>query len=194
LSASIHYLSAQYELTNLENNHLQSSLEMKKKHKKKGQVLPQLARNSGALTMSPATIEEALGLLAQKKEEEAAEITRIAQSKAAKQANKVYKEQQAIAACEKRQAESEKKVERGERLAQERQKKADARASRRTQNLKRKALKPLTKGRQKKQVVGNLGGGASGVRGGEVGGEPEPAPLLTVTKKGRSIKLPQKFR
>ncbi|KAF1940083.1 hypothetical protein EJ02DRAFT_350892, partial [Clathrospora elynae] len=58
LSASIHYLSAQYELTNLENNHLQSSLEIKKKHKKKGQVLPQLARNSGALTMSPATESE----------------------------------------------------------------------------------------------------------------------------------------
>jgi hypothetical protein len=58
LSASIHYLSAQYELTNLENNHLQASLGFKKKV----QIIPQLARNSGALTMSPATIQEALRL------------------------------------------------------------------------------------------------------------------------------------
>jgi hypothetical protein len=148
--------------------------------------------------MSPATVEEALGLLAQKKEEEAAEITQIAQLKATKQANKIYKEQQANVAREKRQAESEmkkkEKAKRGERQAQERQKKADARASQKTQNLKRKASKPLTNRCQKKQVVGNSGGGALGVRGSEVGGEPEPAPLPTVTKKGRSIKLPEKFR
>ena len=198
LSASLHHLSAQYELTKLENNHLQSSLEIKKKHKKKGQVLPQLARNSGALTMSPATVKEALGILDRKKEEEAAKITRIAHSKAVRQANKTYKEQQAIAAREKRQAESERKkkekAERGERLAQESQKKADAKASQKAQNLKRKASKSLPNGLQKKQAVGQLGCSASGVGGSEVGREPGPAPTPTITKRGRNINLPQKFR
>ena len=69
-SASLHYLSAQYELTKLENNHLQSFLEIKRKHKKNGQVLPELARYSDALTMPPTTVKEAPGILYRKKKRE----------------------------------------------------------------------------------------------------------------------------
>ncbi|KAF1939649.1 hypothetical protein EJ02DRAFT_424658, partial [Clathrospora elynae] len=74
LSASLHHLSAQYKLTTLENKRWKAAFEIKKKHKVKKQVLPQIANEPGSLTMSPATIEKALGLLAQKNREEQEKI------------------------------------------------------------------------------------------------------------------------
>jgi hypothetical protein len=66
LSASIYYLSTQFALKSAKNSGLRASLQGKKKHKVKGQVLPYLTNNSGSLTLSLATVERALEALAQK--------------------------------------------------------------------------------------------------------------------------------
>jgi hypothetical protein len=64
LTLSLYFLSAQFELVSVENKGLRLSLSGKKKYKVKGQVLSTLINSSGALTMSPATIKNALRLLA----------------------------------------------------------------------------------------------------------------------------------
>jgi hypothetical protein len=60
LSSSLHYLSTQFALKSAENTGLRASLEGRKKHRVKGQVLPYLTNNSGSLTLSPITVEKAL--------------------------------------------------------------------------------------------------------------------------------------
>lgn len=79
LASSLHYLSTQFELTSAENTGLRASLQAKKKHKIKGQVLPHLINNSGALTLSPATVEKALEALAQKDREVEEELAKKAE-------------------------------------------------------------------------------------------------------------------
>jgi hypothetical protein len=102
LASSLHFLSAQFELISAKNTGLRASLLGKKKHKTKGQVLSTLANSSGSLTMSPATIQSALGLLAQKDQEREEVLARKASSKAARQAAKVNKLALQAAAAERR--------------------------------------------------------------------------------------------
>jgi hypothetical protein len=122
LFSSLHFLSAQYALVLAENTGLRVSLLGKEKHKVKGQVLSTLTNSSGVLTMSPATIQSALGLLAQKNQEREEELVRRASSKAARHAAKANKLALQAAAAEKRGVDKERrrreKEEKAEKLAQ----------------------------------------------------------------------------
>jgi hypothetical protein len=57
---------------------------VKKTYKIKDQVLSTLTNSGGASNMSPATIQNALGLLAQKDQEKEEELARKASLKAAR--------------------------------------------------------------------------------------------------------------
>jgi hypothetical protein len=122
LSSSIHSLSTQFALKSAENTGLRASLQGKKKHKVKGQVLPHLTNNSGSLTLSPATVEKALEALAQKYQEAEEELARKAESKATRQAAKENKLALQAVAVEKKKVDKEKrekeKEERAQKIAQ----------------------------------------------------------------------------
>jgi hypothetical protein len=132
LSLSLHYLSTQFALILAENTGLRASLQGKKKHKVKGQVLSHLTNNSGSLTLSPATVEKALEALAQKDRDAEEELAKEARSKAARQAAKENKLALQAVAAEKRKADKERREKEREEQAQkiaqrkrEREKKPD---------------------------------------------------------------------
>jgi hypothetical protein len=114
----------------------------KDKRKVTGQDLSTLTHSSGALTMSRATIQSALGLWAQQDQGKEEELVRKASSKAARQAAKVKKVAlQAVAAekksvdKERRRREKEEKEEKGEggegrRRRREKEEKAEKLAQR----------------------------------------------------------------
>jgi hypothetical protein len=122
LTSSLHYLSTQFELKSAENTGLRTSLEAKKKHKVKGQVLPQLTNDSGALTLSPATAGKALEALARRDQEKEEELAKKASSKAARQAAKVNRLALQQAAAKKREVDrnrrEKEKKDKAQKLAQ----------------------------------------------------------------------------
>lgn len=198
LSASIHYLSTQFALKSAENTGLKASLQGKKKHKVKGQVLPHLTNNSGSLTLSPATVERALEALAQKDREKEEELVRKASSKAARHAAKVNKLALQAAAAEKREVDrnrrKKEKEERAQKLAQRKREREEARPVPPPPKKRKQASKPVSNRPPKKQAIRQPGGGASGVGSGEVGSEATPVSPPKVTRSGRNISLPSKFR
>jgi hypothetical protein len=122
LASSLYYLSTQFELKSAENTGLRTSLEAKKKHKVKDQVLPQLTNDSGALTLSPATAGKALEALARRDQEKEEELAKKASSKAARQAAKVNRLALQQAAAEKREVDrnrrEKEKKDKAQKLAQ----------------------------------------------------------------------------
>jgi tRNA(Leu) C34 or U34 (ribose-2'-O)-methylase TrmL len=124
LASSLHYLSTQFELISAENTGLRISLQDKKKHKIKGQVLSHLTNNSGSLNLSPSTVEKALEALAQKDKEKEEELAKKASSKAARQAAKENKLALQQVAADKRKADKERRMkeveERAQKMAQKR--------------------------------------------------------------------------
>jgi hypothetical protein len=117
-------------LFQLKNTGLRASLLGKKKHKIMGQVLPTLIDSSRALTMSPATIQSALGLSAHKDQEREEELARKASSKTARQAAKANKLALQAAVAEKRSVDKErrkrKKEEKAQKLTQQKRERAEA--------------------------------------------------------------------
>jgi hypothetical protein len=198
LSASIHYLSTQFALKSAENIGLRASLQGKKKHRVKGQVLPYLTNNSGSLTLSLVTVERALEALAQKDQEKEEELAKKASSKAARQAAKVNKLALQAAAAEKREVDrsrrEKEKEERAQKLAQRKREREEARAVPPPPKKRKQAPKPVSNRPPKKQATRQPGGGASGVGSGEVGSEATPVSSPKVTRSGRNISLPSKFR
>jgi hypothetical protein len=81
LSSSLPYFSTQFALISAENTGLRASLQGKKIHKVKGEVLPYLTNNCGSLTLSPATVKKAFEALVQKDREADEELARKARSK-----------------------------------------------------------------------------------------------------------------
>ena len=198
LSSSLYYLSTQFALILAENTGLRASLQGKKKHKVKGQALSHLTNNSGSLTLSPATVEKALEALAQKDREAEEELARKARSKAARQAAKENKLALQAVAADKRKADKEKrekeKEERAQKIAQRKREREEARSIPAAPKKRKQASKPASNRPSKKQAIRQPGGGASGVGGGGVGSEATPVSPPKVTKSGRNISLPSKFR
>ncbi|KAF1365559.1 hypothetical protein EJ07DRAFT_95925 [Lizonia empirigonia] len=198
LSSSLHYLSTQFALILAENTGLRASLQGKKKHKVKGQVLSHLTNNSGSLTLSPATVEKALEALAQKDREAEEELARKARSKAARQAAKENKLALQAVAADKRKADKEKrekeKEERAQKIAQRKREREEARSIPAPPKKRKQASKPASNRPSKKQAIRQPGGGALGVGGGGVGSEATLVSPPKVTKSGRNISLPSKFR
>ena len=170
----------------------------KEKHKVKGQVLPTLTTSSGALTMSPATIQRALGLLAQKDQEKEEELVRKASSKAARQAAKANKLALQAAAAEKRGVDKERrrreKEEKAEKLAQRKREREEARVAAPPSKKRDQMTESVSNRSPKKQAIRQPGGRASGVGGGGVDTEATPTSLPKSTRRGRNINLPSKFR
>jgi hypothetical protein len=197
LSASLHFLSTQFELVALENEGLRAALAIKKKHKGKGTVLSRLANPSGSLTMSPHTVEKALEALAQKEIEKEQEIARKANSKSAREAARVSKLALQASAQKQRQeraeAKKKEKAEKSERLTQQRREKAEARAAQPPPQKRKRSLSTVLKPVRKKQVVRQPGSGALGEGSGQVDESPRPVAPTRSSRSGRHIKIPSRF-
>jgi pyruvate/2-oxoglutarate dehydrogenase complex dihydrolipoamide acyltransferase (E2) component len=197
LSASIHYLSTQFALKSAENTGLRASLQGKKKHKVKGQVLPSLTNNSGSLTLSPATVEKALEALAQKDQEAEEELARKARSKAARQAARENKLALQAVAAETRKVDKEKrekvKEEKAQKIAQRKREREEARSIPPPPKKRKQASEPASNRPPKKQAIRQPGGSASGVGSGEVGSEATPVSSPKVIRSGRINSIPSKF-
>jgi hypothetical protein len=198
LTSSLHFLSAQFDLVLAENTGLRASLLGKKKYKIKGQVLSTLTNSSGALTMSPSTIQSALGLLAQKDQERERELARKTSSKAARQAAKANKLALQAAAAKRRIVDKERrkreKEEKAHKLAQQRRERAEAKLAPPPSKKRKQIPNPVSNRPPKKQAIRQPGGRASGVGEGGVSSEPKPSSPPKATRSGRNISLPSKFR
>jgi hypothetical protein len=157
-----------------------------------------LTNNSGSLTLSPATVEKALEALAQKDREAEEELAREARSKAARQAAKENKLALQAVAADRRKADKERrekeKEERAQNITRRKREREEARSIPASPKKWKQASKPASNRAPNKQAIRQPGGGASGVGGRGVGSEATPVSLHKVTKSGRNISLPSKFR
>jgi hypothetical protein len=198
LSASLHYLSTQYELAQLEIEGLRSALQDKKKHSTKQQTLPHPFNPSGSLTMSPSAIGQSLELMAEKERNEVEELAQKARTKAAQHSARMNKQALKLIASQARvkriDANNKKRAEGKEKVAQRKREREEARLAQPPSNKRKQEEIISSRSSQKKRAVKQLGGGASGVKSGGVGPEATPAPPSKVTRSGRNISLPSKFR
>jgi hypothetical protein len=136
--------------------------------------------------------------LAQKDKEKEEELAKKASSKAARQAAKENKLALQQVAADKRKADKERRMkeveERAQKMAQKRSEREEARLAPQPPEKRKQAFKPISNRPPKKHAIRQLGGGASGVGGGEVGLKATPVSLPKVTRSGRNISLPSKFR
>jgi hypothetical protein len=136
--------------------------------------------------------------LAQKDKEKEEELVKKASSKAARQAAKENKLALQQVAADKRKADKERRMkeveERAQKMAQKRSEREEARLAPQAPEKRKQAFKPISNRPPKKHAIRQLGGGASGVGGGEVGLKATPVSLPKVTRSGRNISLPSKFR
>ncbi|KAF2843924.1 hypothetical protein T440DRAFT_87008 [Plenodomus tracheiphilus IPT5] len=194
LSLELHHLSVENELLHHENEGLREALTVKKRHQKKSKPLNLQQRqeyHGGAVFWSPRKVREA----------RAREEVRARDE----QDQKLQKARERLEREEKqleRQVELEAKRQERERLKvvreKERAEKAASRAAKieaqnskkaiqQSQTGKRKASRAASpKNKRQKRVV-TAGGGA------QVRDEPPPPPPK-LTSRGRSVKLPSKFK
>jgi hypothetical protein len=197
---TLHHLSIQNQLLQMENDRLQQALNQQRKGNKKGRALPVIQRQSWdgeTQWWSPSRVDEAQRLLDEADEVEKAEEIRKADTAELRETARKLNQKLEAERVEKR--ESEKK-EREERKAEERRQ-IDARkaerarlkeqkdrekASRTAQKGKRKL--PQQQGAKKKQNRGD-----AAAQSGVVAHEPPSAPPPTLNSRGRRILQPRKF-
>jgi hypothetical protein len=150
------------------------------------------------LTLSPATAGKALEALAQRDQEKEEDLAAKASSKAARQAVKVNKLALQQAAAEKREVDrnrrEKEKEEKAQKLAQRKREREEARPVPPPPKMRKQASKSGLNRPSKRQAIRQPGGRALGVGGGGVGSEATPVSPPKVTRSGRNISLPSKFR
>ena len=196
LRRTLHKLSVQNELLNLENKNLRKAVLNKKKRSRKGEPLdlqPRKEYHNKPLFFSPRKVREARYRNKvnerEKLEEEAAKADR--QQKRANTAlqNKLEKERKSKAWREKQEESKRKKAE-AEAEKQRKKERDAAKAIQSPQLGKRKASqKAAAKPRKKQKPVGDAVGAASGV----AAAPRTPSTSLTYNSRGRKIKAPKKF-
>jgi hypothetical protein len=194
LEASIHRASTETKLLRHENEGLRASLATKNKRKRHGKRLPLTSDESvggGAIFWSPQKVDEARGKQAEIEEDERQEKLKKVEMKELRAASKLYKEK----IIEEKRAERERakvvrEKERAEKAAEKQRQKEERnlqKAIQTSQTGKRKASRasaPKNK-RQKRS------GGSAAAR---IAPTRSPSPPPRITSRGRSIKVPSKFR
>ncbi|RMZ66343.1 pogo transposable [Pyrenophora seminiperda CCB06] len=188
LSSSLHSLQVQNELLHHENKGLRTALSTKHKHKKKSKPLDLQQRkeyHGGAVFWSPRKVREARARDAVKQREAEAEKLQKTEARELKAAATLYNKKRAEEAKAERQRTTEarkrerevKAQERAAARAQKQQEKEAATAQKLSQQAnkgKRTASQSATSKPQKRRRV--------------------PPPPAKTTTRGRTIKVPQKFK
>jgi hypothetical protein len=194
LSLSLHHISVQNELLKHENEGLREALQHKKKHKKKGKPLDLQQRqeyHGGAVFWSPRKVREAKARETVREQEENKTKLQKARNKIEREENQLRRQVEREAKRTERERlvvvrEKERAEKAAERERQKHQRNA-AKAIKLSQKGKRKASQVAPSSRKRQKRVVDEGAAA------QVQPEPSAAPLR-ITSRGRSVKLPNKFR
>jgi hypothetical protein len=194
LETSVHRATTQSKLMRNENEGLRASLVTKNKRRRHGKVLP-LAQTSetggGGAFYSPRKVAKGRAERLGKEQKELQEKAAKAKMKDLKAASKLLKEkllqEKRVAAAEAKLVKEKEKAEKAAEKARNIEARNTQKAIQQAQKGKRKASQASsTKNKRQKQS----GGGAATAEGGGASIEPPSK----VTSRGRSIKVPQKFR
>ena len=194
LRSSLHHLSVQNELLQHENTGLREALAIKKKRTRKSKALDLQQRDEyhgGSVLWSPRKVREARVRQSIKEHEDKEEQLQKAETAELRKAAKLYKEKiQQEKRVAREVARKEKEKERAEKVAQRTAQKSarDAeKALQLSQKGKRKASQaPLQSRKRQKRVVNGLDTGEA-----SQGASGTPA---IPTRRGRSIKLPDRYK
>ena len=197
---TLHHLSIQNQLLQMENLRLQEALNQQKKGNKRGRALPLIQRQSWdgeTQWWSPSRVDEAQRLLDEADETEKAEEIRKSNVAELRETNRKLKQKLDAEKAEKRERE---KKERDERRAEERRqidaRKAE-RARKKEEKDREKASQTAQKGKRKlpqqQGVKKKQNRGDAAARSSVVPHEPPSAPPPTLNSRGRKILQPRKF-
>lgn len=197
---TLHHLSIQNQLLQMENLRLQEALNQQKKGNKRGRALPLIQRQSWdgeTQWWSPSRVDEAQRLLDEADEAERAEEIRKSNATELRETTRKLKQKLNAEKAEKREKEKVAREERkaAERAAIEERKVERAhqkeehdsqKISRTTQEGKRKF--PQQQGAKKKQNRGD-----AAAQSGAAPHKQPSAPPPTLNSRGRKILQPRKF-
>jgi hypothetical protein len=197
---TLHHLSIQNQLLEMENLRLQEALNQQKKGNKRGKALPLIQRqkwDAETQWWSPSRVNGAQRLLDEADEAEKAEEIRKADAAELRETTRRLKQKLDAEKVEKRERE---KKEREERKAAERKAIDERKAKRERKKQARnsqKAIQKAAKGERKASTAAELAAkrscGAGGTGCGPTVHEPPSAPAATVNSRGRKIRQPRKF-
>jgi len=191
IRGSIHHIAVQNELLRDEISGLQEALQFKDRHNKKSKPLDLQQSNGGTVFYSPKKLAEAEEREAIKERNKEQEELKKVEMKELREANRLYKEK---IAEEKREQRERAKVVR----AQEKEMKAAEQARKKTERDAQKALQLSQKGKRK----ASQGPSTKNKRRKPLGGctasldadtYTSAAPTV-ITRRGRNINLPAKFK
>jgi hypothetical protein len=194
LETSVYCATTQSKLMRNENEGLRASLVTKNKRRRHGKVLllaQTLETGGGGAFYSPRKVAKGRAEMLGKEQKELQEKAAKAKMKDLKAASKLLKEkllqEKRVAAAEAKLVKEKEKAEKVAEKARNIEARNTQKAIQQAQKGKRKASQASsTKNKRQKQS----GGGAATAEGGGASIEPPPK----VTSRGRSIKVPQKFR
>ncbi|KAI1665809.1 hypothetical protein Ptr902_10254 [Pyrenophora tritici-repentis] len=188
LSHTLHHFQVRNELVEYENKGLREALVDKKKHKKKGKVLPLQTNEEywgGAAFYSPRKFNDARRRQRQMEQEEEEKRLQKATNKQLKEAQKLIKQQQAAERKAERAAKAERlRVKKAEKAAERERKQQENNSKKpvkQPQSGKRKASAALA---PKAKRVRQFGDKVSGNRWVEAPSAAQPS----VSKRGRTTK------
>jgi hypothetical protein len=198
---SLHHLSIQNQLLHNEIVGLKSALKQKKKHSKKNFNLPLQQRqeyHGGAVFWSPNKRQEAEHLYEEVQRLDMEEKLKKINDKEVAAAKKLVKENERREKREAREAAAEvRRKEKAEERVRIDARKAEAARLKEERNAA-KALQLSEKGKRKVSQAPRAKNRSKRVKTGDVNGAPPPAPPQSppqkITTRGRSVKLPAKFK
>jgi hypothetical protein len=198
---TLHHLSIENQLLEMENSKLQQALYQEKRDTKKKRPLPIHRRQSWEAETewwSPSRVNRGQQLLNEADEAEKAEDIRKADAAELRESTRLLKQK---LEAEKKDRREKQRKEVAERRAKERAEidaRKEARALKKAENDQAKAIQLIQRGKRKAPQAAapkkkQKCGAAGGVR--EVPApSPQPAPPPKTTTRGRNVKLPQKYR
>ncbi|EUC42866.1 hypothetical protein COCMIDRAFT_102393 [Bipolaris oryzae ATCC 44560] len=194
LSASLHHLQVQNELLRHEMEGLRAALSHKQKHKGKGKALDLQQRkeyHGGAVFWSPRKFREARAREAVREHEEMEEKLQKARAKKDREETQLQRQaEREEKRTERLRLNEMRKLERAEKAA-ERARKKEARNSEKAQHQAQKRKRTASRvsaSKNKRQKLSMVDGARDGAASTSSSIPPK------ITTRGRSVKLPQKFR
>jgi hypothetical protein len=194
LEASIHRASTKTKLLRYENEGLRASLATKNKRKKHGKRLPLASpeRSGGGATFwSPRKVDEARAKRAEMEATQEAEQLKKVEMRELRASNKLYYQRLAEEKrLERERAKVVREKERAKKAAEKQRQKEERdcqKAIQTSQTGKRKASRvPAPENKRQKRSSGGVAARVAHTR--------SPSPPPRITSRGRSIKIPSKFR
>lgn len=198
---TLHHLSIQNQLLEMENSKLQHALYHEKRGTKKKRPLPVHRRQSWEAETewwSPSRVNRGQQLLDEADDVEKAEEIRKADAAELRESTRLLKQKLEAEKVEKRAREKKERDERHARERAEIDARKEARALKKAQNNQAKAIQLSQRGKRKASQAAapkkkQRRSAAGSVR--EVPApSPQPAPPLKTTTRGRNVKLPYRYR